>query len=872
MARMISWLKSFFTEEDSNSDEIKSVAIERIAIDQSGSLLSLYDTSTDTITGKLHADLTGQTYNVNEPITCQLYKGRTSETQNLLRMVGIDQSLRVSILLKMIHPTGIASIIDYPHSIDKHTRFLCLRHITHIESCYGDFFESIKSHQIRQSSSSTSYVLRDIFWGVYAVVILQLPSDQQDEIDHILEEVCKNLISSKDNIDPAPTEKDLLNRIISTTVYSNIRSLTRMTTLLEVCQRIQQMKNHPEEYCRIKYHLVRIQPLNPKQQESSVVSANLNSEVIENVENKVLQQLSELKVLQRRLDYELVQLLQGKLQERLYAAQQSFSEIRQLHDNGMQGMSDLLKQLRKGDDVLKQIDNLLNSDVQATIQDYIHRLITSLDELTSKGNLIKQLQSGGFEYCDVAKLEINPDCDERTVKDILLENNPKKLIFCANDQLKQQQPDKWNKLRTKIAEKGQKDSSVTIVYADFTYSTGCLKKMQIVSSQDQTLPTRSSTSRTASMKEKSKASLPPSQPADEYINILLLGESGVGKSTFINAFANYLQFDSLQQAQSGQPSVVIPVSFLMTMNDNFDEKLIKFGETDPNENHNDIGQSVTQQCRSYVFEISYRKKLRIIDTPGFSDTRGGSQDEMNMKMIFAFINNLSHLNGVCLLLKPNVTRLYSSWFTCFLQIFQCFGENIRHQLIFCFTNARSTFYAPGDTRPLLKSLFTSSPVKNIPFEKKNTFCFDSESFRYLVALQRSLTFKEIDQIDFEKSWIQSVKESQRLRDFLCTEMRPYRQNVEWQSVQNAQCQINLRIRPILEAIRNILRNIILHQTNSSMKLNASSVDRPTVISYTLDRTLEKCGLFWIFPDYLNTVSTRSTIFCPNERKGCFCFK
>jgi GTPase SAR1 family protein len=342
-----------------------------------------------------------------------------------------------------------------------------------------------------------------------------------------------------------------------------------------------------------------------------------------------------------------------------------------------------------------------------------------------------------------------------------------------------------------------------------------------------------------------------SPSTDEYINILLLGDSGVGKSTFINAFANYLLFGSLQQAKSGRPIVIIPVSFLITVNDNFDEQRIKFGEPDPNEQHNEIGQSVTQECRSYVFEISPGKKLRIIDTPGFADTRGDSQDEINMNMIFSFMNNLTHLNAVCLLFRPSITRLNPFLYTYFTQIVQCFGENIRDHLIFCFTNARTTFFAPGDTRPLLKAFFNSFPVKNIPFEKKNTFCFDSESFRYLVALQDGFKFNDMQEDEMKNSWIRSVEESKRLRNFLCKELQPYRRNIQWQSIQNAQYQIISLIRPMLETIRNILRNILLYEMNCSIQLKATYVNRPTIICYNCNRTPKVFHQFGILPDLIH---------------------
>ncbi|CAF2857121.1 unnamed protein product [Rotaria sp. Silwood2] len=96
----------------------------------------------------------------------------------------------------------------------------------------------------------------------------------------------------------------------------------------------------------------------------------------------------------------------------------------------------------------------------------------------------------------------------------------------------------------------------------------------------------------------------------------------------------------------------MPVSLMMTIGDHFEEKIIKFGNEDSNEDHDHPGQSVIQNCRSYVLPLlNTQMKVRMIDASGMEDTRGLTQDDVNIQHIISYISNLLYLNAMCILLN-----------------------------------------------------------------------------------------------------------------------------------------------------------------------------------------------------------------------------
>lgn len=207
------------------------------------------------------------------------------------------------------------------------------------------------------------------------------------------------------------------------------------------------------------------------------------------------------------------------------------------------------------------------------------------------------------------------------------------------------------------------------------------------------------------------------------INILLLGQTGVGKTTFINAFSNYLVHHSLDDAIKGELQVPIPASFSYMDSETFEERIIQIGISHECEQTGNIGSSCTRECRSFVFRIN-NKNLRLIDTPGIGDTEGVTQDDKNFENILAHISQYEHLNGIYILLKPNEDRLTILFRFCLKELLRHLHVDAKENTVFVFTNSRATSFQPGRSAPVLRQLLNSlqSDTKiSIPFSKENTF-------------------------------------------------------------------------------------------------------------------------------------------------------
>ena len=219
------------------------------------------------------------------------------------------------------------------------------------------------------------------------------------------------------------------------------------------------------------------------------------------------------------------------------------------------------------------------------------------------------------------------------------------------------------------------------------------------------------------------------------INIMVIGEAGVGKSTWLHCFLNYLQEIQIEEKNR---------YYL------FNEKKQQEGynRIDPYEKKT-VGSSITDKPAIYNIKPTKVSKdpIRLIDTPGFprfGDIRGDKYDEKitdDIKELFT--NKIDYLNAVCLIFKATDNTLTDRTKHILDKLFLLFEKGIKDNIIIIFTFV----YYFGDVRKLtgFKILnYESSPVRNILGLIENLPHFEFNNPAYLTNEVELFSF------DFDK--------------------------------------------------------------------------------------------------------------------------
>ena len=158
--------------------------------------------------------------------------------------------------------------------------------------------------------------------------------------------------------------------------------------------------------------------------------------------------------------------------------------------------------------------------------------------------------------------------------------------------------------------------------------------------------------------------------------IMVVGETGSGKTTLLNSFLNFLMGIKYE--------------------DTFRYKIIV-----ENINNKYPGVSVTDNVNIYYIrtKLSDLPYIRIVDTPGFGDTRGITYDKKIIDMIReTFTNHCDTINAICFVANSNETRLTDFQKYIFAQVMSLFGKDVGENFMAMLT------FSDGQVPNIVKAL------------------------------------------------------------------------------------------------------------------------------------------------------------------------
>ena len=232
-------------------------------------------------------------------------------------------------------------------------------------------------------------------------------------------------------------------------------------------------------------------------------------------------------------------------------------------------------------------------------------------------------------------------------------------------------------------------------------------------------------------------------------NILVIGETGHGKSTWINVLINYLQ--GIQLEEKVRYNLINEKKLQNDYRRKYGKKI--------------SGASVTDEPAVYNVAPGtiYKNPIRIIDTPGYGDIRNNSHyssDEQITNDIKDFLegSTINSINAICLIMKATENRLHFRVKYFLDKLLSLFGKDVMRNIVIIFTHVlsigeiKALEVINSSDSPFIKYMgsldnckyfsfdsrvyFTSDDISGLEMQFNNNVKNFDEFFKYIFGLQR----------------------------------------------------------------------------------------------------------------------------------------
>lgn len=339
----------------------------------------------------------------------------------------------------------------------------------------------------------------------------------------------------------------------------------------------------------------------------------------------------------------------------------------------------------------------------------------------------------------------------------------------------------------------------------------------------------------------------------EYKTVLMVGETGTGKSSFIDALINNVTGVSL--------------------NDEFRFKLISLTEVEQTKRNKKIlsqTESVTWYRIPPIAGTPLNYSFNIIDTPGFGDTSGIEKDKTIVTLLRNFFekyidSGFSKVNAICFVVKSDSEKLTVQQ----KYIFEClsltFGKDIRNNICIIATHADRT----------VPRILETMGKKGLPIEH---FCqFDNKQFDECFGIEADLAQKICNQ-NFQKFFallnilkpctVATTVEMMKKKDKLDFTLRHLLQKVDESVVKVIACRLQYKMEKECALTKNDNANYKNYHPKTELHIKPCIANLRAINCKTCNQTchypcdIKHKKLIWLCTAMKRTAGT--CIVCPRN--------
>jgi predicted GTPase len=379
------------------------------------------------------------------------------------------------------------------------------------------------------------------------------------------------------------------------------------------------------------------------------------------------------------------------------------------------------------------------------------------------------------------------------------------------------------------------------------------------------------------------------EPQFKYVqtlNVLIMGRTGAGKTTFINSFFN------LANNRNFQDDRLFPIPAKFKGPNRFTHVCECNMEEFRNRNHQieaQAGGSDTKVVSFYNIKID-NVPLLLIDTPGFGDCRGPQQDEINANMIVEELKKRAQIHAIIWVCKSDENRATIELKYCIEKFKSMLTDDYQKNIFFCFSYVTNPYMISAmailrDQKMPLDLSFNFDNGCLIPFYLAKQFFkhYDEEDFNeiidnYLKAWNSNQqNFKKLVSVllkiqpcssmpilllHHKKRLIEMIILSYRKIDnqtkkakdlieeknkIIRMNSQAIRENQNYEIIKNKQeiIQVKKRLFWLIPYIENVRVDVKVRETNREMKLAYEKhLERDTELNKELEQLLiahESCS-------------------------------